>query len=299
MVSRGSGQRAARTLASFRWGLRQSIGGIPLKHLVFAFLFSVIALAAPSHAAQTVHLIVLREHGLGSAAQAQPYVNELIQLFAKKNGWGQAKGKYITRRKSAEKYIKKKGPQFGILSLGAFLAMKKPHRLTVVGTAEVARAGGRQYHLISKDAGSVEDCKGKTLASNHLADRTFVEKVIANGAFKLTDFKVVKTRRPVQTIKKVSRGKAVCALIDDAQLAELSHIEGTQGIRSVWASKRLPPMAVVAFSGASGPARAKLKSNLSSVCDGRGQAKCDKVGILSIKPASDAAFAAVVSAYRR
>jgi hypothetical protein len=270
-----------------------------LKHLVFAFFFSVIALAAPSHAAQTVHLIVLREHGLGSAAQAQPYVNELTRLFAKKNGWGQAKGKYLTRRKRAEKYISKKSPQFGILSLGAFLAMQKPHRLTVIGTAVVARAGGRQYHLISKQVDSIATCKGKTLASDHLADRRFVEKVIANGAFKLTDFEIVKTRRPVQTIKKVSRGKAVCALIDDAQLAELSHIEGTQGLRSVWSSKRLPPMAVVAFSGASGPARAKLKSNLSSLCDGQGQAKCDKVGILSLKPASDAAYAAVVSAYRR
>jgi hypothetical protein len=275
-----------------------------LKYIVFvcwlmAFVLAAAAHAAPAQASDVVRVLVLREHGMGSATQAQPHVDKLIALFAKKNGWARARGKYITRRKPAEKYIRAKRPQFGILTLAAYLAMRKPHHLTVVGTAEVAGAGGRQYHLVSQRAADVAGCRGKKLASDHLADAAFIENVVAAGAFKLKEFSLVKTRRPVQTIKKVTRGKAMCALIDDAQLAELPHIKGAAKLRAVWSSKRLPPMAVVAFSGANGPTRAKLKRGLSSVCTGQGQSYCDRVGILSLRPANNAAFAAVARAYGR
>ena len=39
-----------------------------------------------------------------------------------------------------------------------------------------------------------------------------------SGDFTLDSFNLVPTRRPVQTIKKVARGEAVCALIDDGCL---------------------------------------------------------------------------------
>ncbi len=197
----------------------------------------------------------------------------------------------------AKQYIEEKKPEFGILSLGPFLAMRTKHGLEVVGIAEVARAGGRQYHLISKTATSLGGCKGKRVASNHADDQRFIEKVVAAGSFTFADFDLMKTRRPVQTIKKVIRGDAVCALIDDAQMAEIPHIAGSAGIQSVWKSAWLPPMAVVAFSSSSASERAKFKSTLGTLCTGPGKSYCDKVGIQALKPADRSTYDAAITAY--
>ena len=125
---------------------------------------------------------------------------------------------------------------FGIMSLAAFLALRKQHGLSVIGQADVSAKGGRQYHLVSKSEGSLAGCKGKTLASNHLDDRPFVDGVVSGGEFKLSDFTLDETRRPVQTLKKVIDGEAACALIDDAQLAEMKGVSGGEALKSVWKS---------------------------------------------------------------
>ena len=260
-------------------------------------LIGGITLASDSHAGDTLNVLVLRENGIGSAAQAQPHVDKLISRAASKNGWSSAKGKYLTRRKIAKKYIRSKKPKFGMVSLGAYLALKKSEGLVVLGNVDVKHGGGRRYHLVSKSGSGLTACKGKKLASNHIDDARFVDQVISGGDFKLSDFKLVKTRRPVQTLKKVIRDKAACALIDDAQLKELPHIDGGKALKSVWKSKQLPAMPVVAFSGASQPERAKFKASLGSICKDAGKKICDKIGIKSLKSAGDGDYSAVVSAY--
>ena len=121
--------------------------------------------------------------------------------------------------------------------------------------------------------------------------------MVAGGSFTLADFDLMKTRRPVQTIKKVIRGSAVCALVDDAQLAEIPHIDGSAGIKSVWQSAKLPPMVVVAFSSSSASERAKFKSTLGAICTGSGKSTCDKVGIQALKPADRSVYDTVIAAY--
>jgi hypothetical protein len=268
------------------------------------FLVALLALLAPLTVASdgsaegTIRILVLVEHGTGTASQAQPHVDKIVAIAAKANGWSDASGQFMARRKTAEKYIKSHTPEFGIMSLSAFLALREKHNLEVVGEAEVKTAGGRQYHLISKDASDLDGCKGAKLATNHADDnKRFINKVVSGGDFNLDDFKVVKTKRPVQTIKYVIDGKATCALIDDAQFAELSHIDGSDGISSVWKSKTLPPMAIVAFSSATDAERAKFKSTLSGICSGDGKESCEKVGIKSLNPADSSSYTDVISAY--
>lgn len=244
-----------------------------------------------------VGVLVLREHGVGSAAQAKPYVDKFVAAAAKLNGWSSASAEYHTNRKNAESFIGAQKPHFGILSLGAFLGMKGQHNLDIIGQVAVSRAGGQQYHLISKSASDLAGCKGKALASDHADDAKFVEKVIAKGAFKLGDFTLVSTTRPVQTIKKVVKGEAACALVDDAQLAELGKIDGTAGIKSIWKSDKLPPMVVVAFPSAPAAERSAFQASLAKICEGEGKASCGEVGIQSLKSASAADYASVVNAY--
>jgi hypothetical protein len=262
---------------------------------VVAVASAMPALAAPP--VSRVNVLVLKEHGVGGASLAQGYLDRFITLAATQYGWADAHGQYQTTRAGAESYIRDEKPRFGILSLAAFLAFRQKYQLEVVGTAVVSRAGGQQYFLISKDAGDAKACFGQTMATDHADDPRFIERVVSGKAFVLGDFKLVETQRPLQAIKKVLTGEAVCALIDDAQMAELPHIEGAEGIRSVWESSKFPSMTLVAFGTTSPADRKKFKDGLASLCNGEGKTACAEVGIMTLSAADAGSYSGVLSAY--
>jgi len=259
-----------------------------------AFFFLLrSALAADS----PVAIVVLKEHGVGNQALAQPYLDRMVALAAKQNGWPGANGKYFTSRSVADAFIKSARPHYGILSLPAFLAMREPYHLDVIGKVAVSLAGGRRYYLISKTADDLKGCKGKTLATDHADDPRFIDRVVFDGQAALADFTLVQTQRPLQTIKELLTDKVQCALIDDAQKDQLDHLEDKDGARTVWQSAELPPMPVVAFSVAPAAEREKFKHNLDAVCNDEGKSACAEVGIDDLTGADDDEYAAIVKAY--
>ena len=245
----------------------------------------------------SVGVVVLNEHAIGSASLAQPYLERILAIAASQKGWAAARGQDCTNREAAEAYIRSQAPHYGILSLAAFLSMRKSYHLEVIGSAAVSLVGGQQYHVITQTEANLDGCRGKRLATNHADDRRFLERVVARGSFRLSEFTLVETPRPVLTIKKLLAGDAECALIDDAQLAELPHIPGTEAIRSIWESQKLPPMVVVAFPAAPRSERKAFRDSLPDLCKGEGQNICAEVGILSIEAADGKNYASVIAAY--
>jgi phosphonate ABC transporter substrate-binding protein len=262
-------------------------------------LFAALSFVSTASAADTpsVSILVLKEHGVGSPSLAQPYLDRFMALAAEQNDWESAKGLYYTNRSNAESFIQEQKPHYAILSLAPFLALKDKYHLEVIGQVAVSLVGGKQYFLISKQATNLAGCKGKTLATDHADDVHFIDKVVAGGKFKLADFTLVPTQRPLQTIKKVIAGETECALVDDAQLTELSHIEGADGVRKVWSSEELPPMVVVAFPNAPPDERTRFQENLARVCDADGKTACAEVGIVSLRAATAGDYGAVLAAY--
>lgn len=258
---------------------------------------ATVLAAGPARADAPVQLLVLRERGVGSAAQAQPYVDRFVALAAKKNGWPSAKGTYVTTREAAEGLIAKDKPAYGIATLAAFLALRTKHSLEPLGRIAATRAGGTRYHLVSRSAADLAGCKGKKFASDHAEDVRFVDRVISGGAFKVADFTLVPTKRPVQTIRKVALGEVDCALIDDAQLADLAGVEEAKGVRSVWASAELPAMVVAAFPSSPAPQRQQFRASLGKLCEGEGKAACDEVGIQAMTAITAAELAPLLKAY--
>lgn len=262
-------------------------------------LLATVALAGEAHAEDSVGVLVLKEHGVGTAAQAQPYVDKLVAIAAKQAGWSSGKGSYQTTRTAAEKYITDSKPHFGILSLAALLGLKDKHKLEIIGQVTSSRAGGQQYHLISKNAADAAGCKGKSLATDHADDTKFIDNVVFNGKMKLSEFTLVQTTRPIQTVKKVVAGEAECALIDDAQYGELSSVEGAKELKSVWKSDKLPPMAIVAFPSAPAAEKKGFQGIFSKVCEGDGKDVCKEVGISAMKSASSTDYQTVITAYTK
>lgn len=262
-------------------------------------LLATVALAGEAHAEDSVGVLVLKEHGVGTAAQAQPYVDKLVAIAAKQAGWSSGKGSYQTTRTAAEKYITDSKPHFGILSLAALLGLKDKHKLEIIGQVTSSRAGGQQYHLISKNAADAAGCKGKSLATDHADDTKFIDNVVFNGKMKLSEFTLVQTTRPIQTVKKVIGGEAECALIDDAQYAELASVDGAKDLKSVWKSDKLPGMAIVAFPAAPAAEKKGFQGIFSKVCEGDGKDVCKEVGISAMKSASSSDYQTVITAYAK
>ena len=272
-----------------------------VRSALLALGLAMVATSAPRNASAeggSVGVLVIKEHGVGSAAQAQPYVDKFVALAAKQNGWSGAKAQFHTTRSAADGFVQAEKPHYGILSLAAFLGLKEKYKLDVLGQVAVARAGGQQYFLVSKTAGDIAGCKGKRLATDHADDVKFIEQVVGAGKLKLAEFTLVATTRPLQGIKKVAGGEAECALVDDAQLAELAHLEGVEGIKPVWSSEKLPPMVVVAFPSAPAAERKTFQASFGKLCDGEGKTACTEVGIQSFKMAGDSDYSTVISAYK-
>jgi hypothetical protein len=274
----------------------------PTSRLAVA-LASLVVFAVPERAGAAeasdgeVAILVLKENGAGSASTAQGYVDALMGQVAKVNGWSGAKGKYETKRPAAKAFVDSAKPHYGILSLGAFLDFRGPMKLQVVGQAEIEGGGGMQYYVVSKTQPDLAGCKGKKLATNHGGDAKFMEKVVAAGAFTLADFTIDASPRPVAVLKKVLKDEADCALVDDAQMAELARLEGGSAVKPVWISAALPPMVVVSFASAPADEAATFKAKLGEVCKGDGKSACDAAGIKALRASDGKAYDAVVKAY--
>jgi hypothetical protein len=271
-----------------------------MRNVVSTALLAAVALApVVADAGDAVNVLILKEHGVGSAATAQTYVDTLMANVAKQNGWASAAGKYFTTRAQAKSFITDSKPHYGILSLGAFLDLRGPNKLEVIGSAEVAGGGGRQYFVVSASEGSLAGCKGKTLGTDHGDDVRFIDKVVGKSDFSLAEFTVEDTRRPMKTVNAVARGEVACALIDDAQLASLGGVEGGASVRTVWTSAKLPPMVVVAFPSAPAAEKTAFSGQLARVCSGESANACKEVGLKSLSSAKVANYAAVIADYAK
>lgn len=255
------------------------------------------AVEDPTPAAETVGFVVVREAGSGSASAAQSYLDSLLAGVAQLNGWTAAAGKYFTKRSKAKSYIKDTKPSFGFLSFGAYLGLRKAHELTPLAIADASASGGAQYFLISRDHVTVDDCKGKALATNHADDARFIDAVVSGDAFDLADFQVVETKRPVQTLKAVLDGEAACALVDDSQVMAMGQIDGGHMLRPVWSSEKLPAVIVVSFGSAPAKQVTSFSSHIEAICDGEGRAACDAAGLKAPRKVQAEAFAAQQTAY--
>ena len=74
-------------------------------------------------------------------------------------------------------------------------------------------------------------------------------------------------------------------------------LDGGSALQTVWTSKKLPPMAVVAFGPVDAKTRSRFKKGLSKICSGGGETTCKEAGISSLSPASDADYAGLFRRY--
>src|SRR6478735_2900064 len=131
---------------------------------------ALLSVAAAPPAASGHSFVVLREFGVGTASRAQPYLDELLRAVAEQNHWPKATGRYFSERAPALDFVREQKPDFGILSLAAYLALKETLSPSVIGEVTAPQAGGKRYFLVSKQAQALDACVGHRLATTFAAD---------------------------------------------------------------------------------------------------------------------------------
>ena len=123
--------------------------------------------------------------GEGSASAATRYIKPFLRLMEKKAGWpeGSVTGRYINGMAACKAYVRTHKPGFGLLSQGLYVANRKAWRLKVIGRVDMPRGAGKRLYLVVKKGAyrSLDQLKGKTLKSNHVAEKSFLSKVIFRG----------------------------------------------------------------------------------------------------------------------
>src|SRR3569832_1484376 len=118
-------------------------GGSMRRVMLVGFLFA-LAIDGSAQADDPVCVLFVREKGVGSAAQAQPYADKLGALIAAKMNWSAVKIPYLTTREAALKSILDTKPRYAFLTPRTFLALRQDQHLEVIGRIE-GSTGGNHY----------------------------------------------------------------------------------------------------------------------------------------------------------
>jgi ABC-type phosphate/phosphonate transport system substrate-binding protein len=195
--------------------------------------------------------------------------------------------------------IQKLSPGFAVVSHQMYFDHRREMKMQVIASMELQEGALSRYHVVAKRDGGpakVADLAGRSLASPFLKEIRFVERVLLGGGLALGpgDGQVhpVHVRQPLAALRKVARGEADAALIDEPVLAQLPSLPFGAELHAIHASEKLPPLPVVAFGTAAAADRTAMSKAILTLCAGaEGPALCKTLRVAAVEPATDRTYA--------
>jgi ABC-type phosphate/phosphonate transport system substrate-binding protein len=246
----------------------------------------VVAAASPVLAGPRDFVVAHAGEG-GTSEQAAPYLEKFLGHAETTLGWPakSTTGKFFPEPDAdLTRYLAEQKPGFGMMDIETFLELKKAEGLQPIATAHGKGKGLGKLHLVVKadsSAKSVDDLKGKTLASNHLQSAKFLTKIAFEGKTDVKKHfaKLDSKLSVLKALKAVENGEAEAALVSDYD-EDWRKSSAYSGMKVIWSSKELPPMVVVAFKGAPPKDRDAFAKMLPGMCsDTKGATVCKDLGI--------------------
>lgn len=207
----------------------------------------------------------------GDSAQAQPYVDKLAQHLQSTTAWpqGSVKGLFFVSKKDVLAGLDQQKPGFAFVEPQLYFELmgQKPEVLAAVESAELNTA---KLNVVVKDPAykSLADLKGKKLWTT-LADwPRYLGNVILDGKGPADkSFELKQIGAVTKGARAVLRGEADATLLDDQQLEEMKKLEGGAALRTIYSSRKLPTLLVVALGTGLTPAERKaLTKALLAMC---------------------------------
>lgn len=238
---------------------------------------------------------------LGTTDQAAPVLQKLFRRLETSLGWPEKSidGAYYPESNSGLQHLKQDSPGFAVVSHQVLFEHGRAMKMKVIAGMELSEGALSRFHVITKKEGgpaSLQELIGRTIASPHLGERTFAEKVLLGGSIKIGPgadaIHPVAVRQPLQALRKVHRGQADAALVDEPVVTQLSKLPFGSELRSIHSSTKLPPLPVVALAGSNAADRGPMTKALLALCQGsEGAALCKSMRLSAITPATSKTFA--------
>lgn len=255
---------------------------------VVLLLMGLCLLAAPAQAQvdNGRKFLICHTGSVTTAEEAQPYIDGFGGYLAKKLGWpdGTWEVKFENRRQDGNKALREWAPSFAALALGIFLEQESAQKLVPLVLARVnGKTTNKYYVLVAKgSAKTLADLRGKTLSGSTLDDSAFLSKVIFAGKLDAaTHFKLEQTKRPLRSIRKVSKGQLDAALVDDVQFQSLKGLPLFADLEVIFESADVPNLGMVYVKGraADGDVK-KFADALVGMCaDDEGKKMCETFAV--------------------
>lgn len=204
------------------------------------------------------HDFVVEHAGAGGDQEtAQPYIDAFLRYIEDTAGWTKntATGVFAPTPEEAIAAVEKKKPGFGMFDPDLFLAKRKAWDLEVIATVEGTRQTSEKMVIVAKDAAlkTLDQLKGKRLASTHFQSMKFLDKMIFDGKIETATFfkpageKFSSELSIVKAIRKVNDGKADAAMMTESEWKSQQAGLGKELHVVFTSAHELPPTPVVAF----------------------------------------------------
>ncbi|NUN15617.1 MAG: PhnD/SsuA/transferrin family substrate-binding protein [Myxococcales bacterium] len=258
------------------------------------FAFALFAQTTPTALAQdSIPVLICVPGGAGSTADAK---ERLAAFFAKtKEITGLSmNGEYHTSQAACDRYFADNSPKVAVFTYPTFVNKKDTWKLEPV--VELVRQGyeNNQFVVVSRKGTTLDQLKGKKLASPHWDDAAFLSKVAFDSKIDFTThFAGVKVASALKAIKELAKGQTDAILLDENEYRSMQELPNAGEFAAILTSDALPgaPMVVL---GTNSALTETLRTKLPQLCQLSPEA-CTAIEVKTLKPATLSTYETVFS----
>jgi hypothetical protein len=230
------------------------------------------------------HYVIVQPGYPGSTTEAESFVSDLSAALVKGGAPAGLQGAYHNDAKAALKAIAEEKPEFGVVSLGFYLAHRDDLRLKPVLESRPPQA----FFLAAKKGSppALKDLEGQVVAGTPFQEKEFVERVLfgpgaggatvkpgeagspavkvpagnsahpeARPAAEVGKWKVASTEGWSKGVRDVGRGKARAVLLNDRERLSMSEIDAGKNLEVFYQTESVPLALMVSLGGENDTAR--------------------------------------------
>lgn len=256
-------------------------------------LAGCLALCGVAHAASNDFIVENANSG-ATPETAKPYLDQFAAYAQPRlPGWKPLTFSFFSERKSAEVGIETSHPGFGMMDLDMFLDLQMKDDLIVLASVQGNMISRGHLHVLVKDPAikSMNDLKGKTIATSHVKSAKFLSRVVFQGKYDEKAFNLEPVPPGLRGMKAVDRGEAAATIVDDYQLSQIKTTPYAS-LRKIYSTPALPPTPFVAFGKVTKPEeRLAVQKMLYGMCsDPKGAEVCKSLQISKFEKPVDALY---------
>lgn len=275
--------------------------------IVILVAFIGAAWATPVHAESRDFMISMSGF-LGTTEQAEPVLNKLFRRLETTLGWpaDSINGAYYPDPEDGLRQMKQLNPGFAVVTHQMYFEHRKSMKMRVIAGMELSDGAMSRFHLVTKKEGGpakIEELAGRSIASPHLKEVLFAEKILLGGGLSLGSgsgaAKAIHLKAPLGALRRVHRGSADAALVDEPVVKQLSSLPFGNDLQVIFSSGEIPPLPVVSFGTSKAADRGPMAKALIGLCNGaEGAELCQSLRVSAIRSASDSTYAGMLEKLR-